>query len=226
MLNTALILAAGRGERLMPYTKYTPKPMMLIENKPLIEHQLTQLSKAGIQRVFINHAYLGYKIKHYFGQGNAFNLKIEYLPEPPGGLETGGTLAFLTQSQELQEEILLCINGDIYTDYSANTHIQLNTQLNGHLILIHTKPHLPPANFGFSKENHFLTLTPQEYIFSGIAYYRVSALKSLPTGRFSIRAWLFEQIRQKKLTGEIYHGMWHDIGSPEVLKHFNPFGAY
>ncbi|NDA64847.1 MAG: hypothetical protein EBX50_22900 [Chitinophagia bacterium] len=79
MLNTALILAAGRGERLMPYTKYTPKPMMLIENKPLIEHHLIQLSKAGIQRVLINHAYLGYKIKHYMPR-NSFLCPVEHWP--------------------------------------------------------------------------------------------------------------------------------------------------
>ncbi len=221
MIDTALIFAAGRGERLMPYTKTNPKPMLLIDNKPLIEHHLNRLSACGIKQVVINLAYLGYKIKHYFGNGQSFGLHIEYLPEPPGGLETGGTLAYLVKTHRIQDDsTILCLNGDIHTDYQPNPQIELLDSCNGHLILIPEHEEKPPANFGWSPNTHCIETHPKKYIFSGIAYYRCKALKDLPLGRYSIRDWLYEQTANKALTGEVFNGFWQDIGSPAILKKF------
>jgi MurNAc alpha-1-phosphate uridylyltransferase len=214
---SALIFAAGRGERLQPLTLDTPKPMLYIHDKPILEYHLLKLKKAGFQHVFINHAYLGYKIKHYFGDGSALELKIEYLAEPSGGLETGGTLAALMHLKKIKSEYLLTINADIFTEYCFKQDIELATSINGHLVLIPQSKDYPQASFDLD-DKQSIHCQPQKFVFSGIAYYRTKALQNLPLGRFSIRDWLFEQANNGALTGEVYHGLWQDIGDKERLQ--------
>lgn len=225
MIKTALIFAAGRGERMMPYTKNTPKPLLMVGTRPLLVHHLHQLATAGIQNVIINHAYLGYQIRQYVGNGQAFGLKIEYLPEPPGGLETGGTLAFIKKANWVDEQTLLCLNADIYTNYLPNCDLQLDDDTDGHLILIPTQAHLPPANFGYNKEDKRVLLTPKKFIFSGICYYRMKALDNLCVGRYSIRDWLFTKAMQSQLSADIYTQFWFDVGYPDVLKRLNQYSV-
>jgi MurNAc alpha-1-phosphate uridylyltransferase len=217
MLSTALIFSAGRGERLRPYTLQVPKPMLEIKSKPLLAYHLEKLSKAGFQRVIINHAYLGYVIKHYFGNGKKFNLDLEYFAEPPGGLETGGTLSTISKELNIQDDFLFCINADIFTDIEFSNQLQASSNINAHLILIPPTKLFKNPDFGLSSSN-YLRLTDKEFIYSGIGYYRVKALKSLPIGRFSIREWLFQETIKKRITGEIYQGKWNDIGTIERLE--------
>ncbi len=217
MLKTALIFAAGRGERLYPLTKETPKPMLRIGQHPVLEYHLITLKKAGFSNVIINHAYLGYQIKAYFGDGQSFGLNIEYFSEPPGGLETGGTLAALNHLGKLKEAFLLTINADIVTHYPFQNTMSLSNDVNGHLILVPQSEHYLTPNFGLSQKAK-ITLINKKYIFSGIAFYRVKALAKLPIGRFSIRDWLFQQAQEEKLSGEIFYGSWDDIGSIERFK--------
>lgn len=222
MIKTALIFAAGRGERMLPYTKNTPKPLLVVANKPLLAHHLNQLATAGIQQVIINHAYLGYQIRQYVGNGQAFGLQVEYLPEPPGGLETAGTLAFIKKANWVTDEILLCVNADIYTSYLPNSNQELADNTDGHLVLIPSQAHLPPGNFGYCENNQRVLPTPKKFIFSGICYYRLKALDDLYLGRYSIRDWLYSKASQSQLTAEIYDGSWFDVGHPDVLKRLNP----
>lgn len=217
MLKTALIFAAGRGERLYPLTKETPKPMLRLGQYPVLEYHLVALKNAGFTNVIINHAYLGYQIKAYFGDGKQFGLNIEYFSEPPGGLETGGTLAALHHLGKLKEEFLLTINADIVTHYSFQNTISLSHDVNGHLILIPQSESYSTPNFGLSQKEK-VTLMNKEYIFSGIGFYRVKALEKLAIGRYSIRDWLFQQAQEEKLSGEVFHGSWDDIGSIERFK--------
>jgi len=224
MLDTALIFSAGRGERLMPYTKDTPKPMVLVNNKPLLEYHLKCLSAIGVKNVIINLAYLGYKIKHYFGSGQQFGVNIEYFAEPPGGLETGGTLAMVVRHYNLSTKLILCLNADIYTHYIPQQNLDIHDNCNGHLILVPHASHLPPGNFGLSTTNNLILPHSTEYIFSGIAYYKTKSLLQLPIGRHSLRDWIFAQIAAKKLTGEVYSGFWQDIGTPAALKNINYCG--
>ncbi len=216
MIKSAIIFAAGRGERLMPYTKDTPKPMLKVGYQPLLELLIQKLKNGGIENIIINHAYLGYKIRQYFGNGQAFGLNIEYQPEPPGGLETGGTLAFLQATLHQQQETLLAINGDIYTDYQPNLRFEFSPNTNGHLILIPTQQDLPPGNFGLNSQNQKIIFNQKDFIFSGICFYKTAALKNLTPGRYSIRDWLFAQAQKGQLTGEVHHGIWQDIGSPDA----------
>ncbi|HBB52615.1 MAG TPA: hypothetical protein DCZ80_01770 [Legionellales bacterium] len=216
MIKTALIFAAGRGERLMPYTKDTPKPMLMVGNEPLLAFHIQNLKACGIEHIIINHAYLGYKIRQYFGNGQSFGLHIEYLPEPPGALETGGTLAFLKECLHPKHEVLLTINADIYTDYQANPNFELSPNAHAHLVLIPTQKDLPPGNFGLDPQTHQIHVHSKDLIFSGIGFYQLAALQDLPKGRYSIRNWLFTQAQAGQLTGEIYQGLWQDIGTPSA----------
>jgi MurNAc alpha-1-phosphate uridylyltransferase len=218
MLDTALIFAAGRGERLIPYTLNTPKPMLQIHNKPLLAYHLERLSQAGFKRVIINHAYLGGQIKAYFGQGQGLNLKIEYFAEPPGGLETGGTLAMIVRHFHFTMNSLLTINADIYTAYPFSPKLALEPNKDAHLILVPPPQDLDySADFGLDNLGNVIK-TPKQYIFSGIACYRLTALKQLPIGRYSIRDWLFNCVNEQRLSAEIYLGPWIDIGHPKRLK--------
>ena len=214
-IDTALIFAAGRGERLHPLTAHTPKPLLMINEMPLIAYHLKKLQQAGFKQVIINHAYLGGQIRRYVGNGSAFNLVVDYLPEPCGGLETGGTLAFLQESLNRQHEFLFTINGDIYTEKTFSNKCPIQENTNGHLILVPKSEYFSSADFGL--DNNQIITPEKKYIFSGMAYYRLSALKKLPIARFSIREWLLQQIQHSRLSGELYCGEWQDIGTPERL---------
>lgn len=214
MIKTALILAAGRGDRLRPYTKTTPKPLLMVQNKPLITYHIEKLAITGIKKIIINHAYLGSKIKNYLGNGQAFNLEIEYLPEPPGGLETGGTLAFLKEKIDLNEEILLAINADIFTTYSFQLNKNLPPNSQAHLIMVPQSSYFKKGDFSLTPEGH-ISLTKPQLIYSGIAYYRIAALEELKIGRYSIRDWFYKKIKNKLITGELFGGQWQDIGTIE-----------
>lgn len=225
MIKTALIFAAGRGERMMPYTKQIPKPLLEVKGKPLLAYHLQALANAGIQRVIINHAYLGYQIRHFIGNGQAFNLVVDYLPEPSGGLETAGTLAFINKSKLVQDKILLCINADILTDYQAKRLIKLDNNVDAHLILIPKQENLPPPNFGYCSQEKRVLPLPQNYIFSGICYYRMAALNELSIGRYSIRDWLNIKAQQHRLSADVHTGLWQDVGHPRILQALNQHQA-
>lgn len=215
MLDTALIFAAGRGQRLMPLTANLPKPMLCLQGKPLLAYHLENLAQQGFKRVIINHAYLGDKIKAYLGTGPHFGLTLEYFAEPPGGLETGGTLAAIMRCCSLTSTLLLTVNGDIITDYRFNPKLQLEDKANAHLILIPASTALDNRPDFYLNPQGIIALQPKTLIFSGIAYYRCAALHQLPLGRYSIRDWLFSQSKQQQLCGELFQGRWLDIGSPK-----------
>lgn len=223
MLTTALIFSAGRGERLNPLTLTTPKPMLMIENKPLLAYHIEKLAKAGFKRIIINHAYLGGMIKHYFKNGEFYNIKIDYFAEPPGGLETGGTLAAISKKLLQNDKFILCINADIFTEFEFKTHFSLKENINAHLILTPSSKYFKQADFGLNENK--LNLNNKKYIYSGIGYYRVQPLQQLSIGRFSIREWLIHQTQNNQVSGELYNGLWNDIGTLERLQDIRKLAA-
>jgi MurNAc alpha-1-phosphate uridylyltransferase len=216
MLKTALIFAAGRGERLNPLTLHTPKPLIKIAEQPLIFYHLQKLILARFDRVIINHAYLGYQIKQYALQQFGNQIQIDFFPEPSGGLETGGTLAALCQLGLIKNEFLFTINADVFTDFSFDIDIEIAPNYDGKLFLIPANNNYPEKNFSLTS-NQIIGCENPEYIFSGLAIYRVEALSQLRLGRYSIRQWLFDNAKKHKLQGQVYHGLWQDIGSLQRL---------
>lgn len=212
-MKTALIFAAGRGERLKPLTLYCPKAMCQVKGTPLIEYHLANLAKAGFERVIINHAWLGYQIRRYLGQGEKWNIEIIYLPEPPGGLETGGTL--YSAIKLLGNDPFITVNADIYTDYPFSS-LKLPEGSLAHLVLERNPYHNRKGDFGLA--NHQLLNHDKQYTFLGIACYHPEAFGNYQTGRYPVTPRLRQLAEQGKASGEVFDGLWMDIGTIERLR--------
>lgn len=215
-MKTAMILAAGRGERLKPVTDTLPKSLCRVKGKPLIEHHIINLAKAGYTKIVINHAWLGDQIRHYLGDGSKWQVKIHYSPEPPGGLETGGGI--VNALPLLGNHPFLVVNADIYTDFDFATLSAPRLSF-GHLIL--TGNTLHGGDFGLD-ENACLTNDNRQFTFLGIAAYEAHAFHELPYGRYSIVNSLLRKLADtRQLTGAIYNGLWIDAGSADRLQYAN-----
>lgn len=212
-MHTAMILAAGRGERLRPLTDIIPKAMCTVNNIPLIEFHVFNLAKVGFSRVVINHAHLGGMIRQHLGKGGRFGLEIEYSPEPPGGLETGGGI--VNALPLLGKDPFITVNADIYTNYPfVNLQIPPNSLI--HLVLIKKPSYVTQGDFGLSAQAT-LENKNREYTFPGIAVYRPEVFANLRVGRYSVVPLMRKTADQNQATGEIFTGQWFDIGTAERL---------
>lgn len=213
-MKTAMILAAGRGERLRPITDSIPKALCKVHGIPLIEYHVVNLARAGFTKLVINHAYLGGQIRHYLGDGKRWGIEICYAPEPPGGLETGGGI--FNALPLLGNQPFLTVNADIFTDYDFIIPT-LPTDSQVHLILVKKPGYCPHGDFGLSRTG-FLKNNDNHYTFSGIAYYQPSLFHGMQPGRYSITPRLRELVALNQATGELYTGQWFDIGDSERLR--------
>ncbi|MGJ8675446.1 MAG: N-acetylmuramate alpha-1-phosphate uridylyltransferase MurU [Pseudoalteromonas sp.] len=211
----ALILAAGRGQRMMPLTQNMPKPMLKVAEKPLIEHHINNLKAAGITDIVINLAWQGDKIKDYFNDGSQFGVNILYSQEVKGGLETAGGII---QALPLLGESFIVVNGDVYTDYDVSALMQLHLQAGeAHIVLIQNPLHNPDGDFALSH----LSPESQKYTFSGISRYQADFFKGLTQGRRPLGPILREKLSKHVISTELYIGQWDDIGTPERLNDLN-----
>ncbi|MBN9231748.1 MAG: mannose-1-phosphate guanylyltransferase [Legionella sp. 40-6] len=208
-MKTAMILAAGRGERLKPLTRYKPKALCEIGGQSLIEHHIHNLVTAGFKRIIINHAYLGDQIRRKLGSGAAWNIDIFYSAEPPGGLETGGGI--YQALPLLGAEPFLVVNADIYTDFNFTYFQNVNTET-VHLILIPKNPLLNHCG-DYGLEGNFLTNQPRHYVMAGITCYHPQIFTQSSVGRYSIVPLIRKLAYQRQVTGEVFTGKWHDIGT-------------
>lgn len=213
----AMILAAGRGERMRPLTDYTPKPLLRLAGKRLIEYHIEGLVKAGYKEIVVNHAWLGKQIADALGDGSRYGANIQYSPEGKQALETGGGI--FKALPLLGGETFLVVNGDIWTDYPF---AKLPRQIQGlaHLVLVDNPTHHPQGDFvlqhGLVHNGNGNRLT-----FSGLGIYRPQLLAGCTPGVFSIVPLLREAMVQKAITGEHYRGCWRDIGTPQRLEEFD-----
>ncbi|BED88059.1 mannose-1-phosphate guanylyltransferase [Pseudoalteromonas sp. MM1] len=211
----AMILAAGRGQRMMPLTQAMPKPMLKVADKPLIEHHINNLKAAGITNIVINLAWQGDKIKSYFKNGAEFGVSIEYSQEAEGGLETAGGII---QALPLLGEQFIVINGDVYTDYDVSALTQLHLQDGeAHIVLVENPPHNEKGDFALSH----LSAESQKYTFSGISRYHANFFKGLEPGIRPLGPILREKLAQQVISTELYIGQWDDIGTPQRLTQLN-----
>jgi MurNAc alpha-1-phosphate uridylyltransferase len=216
----AMILAAGRGQRMMPLTKDIPKPMLKVAGKPLIEHHIMHLKAAGITDIVINLAWQGDKIQSYFRNGSEFGVSIEYSQEVVGGLETAGGII---QALPLLGESFIVINGDVFTDYDVAALTQLYLAPGeAHIVLIENPPHNPNGDFTLSH----LPNDSQKYTFSGISRYQADFFKGLLPGVRALGPLLRDYLAQRKVSTELYIGQWDDIGTPARLHELNERLSY
>jgi MurNAc alpha-1-phosphate uridylyltransferase len=221
-MKTAMIFAAGRGERLRPITDTLPKALCKIQNVPLIEHHVKHLARAGFEKIIINHAYLGGAIRAYLGNGARFNIQILYSPEPPGALETGG--AIVNSRHLLGDEPFVTVNADIVTNYDFSQLQRPNGRL-AHLVLVNQPSYYAHADFGLSTQG-LLTHQPKQYTFSGIACFDPILFADLKPGRFSITPLIRQRIDRQQVSAEFYDGFWLDIGSVERLHSADTMNLY
>ncbi len=205
----AMILAAGRGERLRPLSDVTPKPLIEINHKAIIEYHLEKLALFGFSKVVINVAYLGGKIIKTLGDGSRWNLEIIYSDETlSGGLESGGGIV---NALGYLSDTFLVVNGDIMCDYEFDAHFSLGESL-AHLLLVKNPPHNKDGDFGI--KNGFLT-NEREFTFSGIGYYKKALFDGLEVSKFPLAPLLRENA--KMITAELYSGKWIDVGTIDRL---------
>lgn len=209
----AMILAAGRGERMRPLTDHRPKPLLLVAGKPLIEYHLEALAQAGFKDIVINHAWLGAQIENALGDGSQFGVHIHYSPEDGQALETGGGI--FNALPLLGDDTFLVVNGDVWTDFAYSA---LPRRLDGlaHLILVPNPPQHPSGDFvldhGMVRNEGSDKLT-----FSGIGIYKTELFTDCKPGIFPLAPLLRKAIAKNQVTGQYYSGCWRDIGTPQRL---------
>lgn len=210
----AMILAAGRGERMRPLTDHTPKPLLEAGGKALIEHHLSNLERAGFRDILINLAWLGGQIRERLGDGAKYGLKIQYSDEGASALETAGGI--IRALPLLGEEPFLVVNGDIWTDYPFGELLALGRDALARLVMIDNPPHHLRGDFaldgGLLRAQGSPLLT-----YSGIGIYRPELFAPYPPGRRGLRETLNAGIAQNRIEGVHYRGRWLDIGTPERL---------
>ena len=211
----AMILAAGRGERMRPLTDHTPKPLLKVGGKSLIVWHLERLAKAGFKEVVINHAHLGEQIEQALGDGSQWGVHIQYSPEITA-LETAGGIA--NALPLLGAEPFLVVNGDTFTevDFGVLTHA-LQANNHAHLVLVNNPPQHPNGDFAI--EAGKLKNTGEKMLtFSGVGVYHPDLFASVMRGEPAKLAPLLRQaIAENQATAEYYQGVWHDIGTPDRL---------
>lgn len=224
------LLAAGRGERMRPLTDDLPKPLLRIQNKPLLEWHLEALAKAKIQNVVINHAWLGEKIEDALGDGKQFGLHIQYSPEA-SALETAGGIHKALPIME-PEDYFLVINGDVFTPNLPIARIlesipQMrmdSSKTLAHLLMVPNPVQHPDGDFYLhnSLVSDFGSANTEKLTFSGIGVYHKDLFKDLEFGAPAKLAPLLRTaMEQNKVSGEKYIGPWHDVGTPQRLQELN-----
>jgi MurNAc alpha-1-phosphate uridylyltransferase len=212
----AMILAAGRGERLRPLTDHTPKPLLAAGGRPLIEHTLVALVKGGITDIVVNTAHLGEQIEDYLGDGGRFGARITYSPEGEA-LETGGGI--LRALPLLGDRPFLVVNGDIATDFPFARLLDQPKGL-AHLVLVPNPPHHSKGDFALAA-GLVHDAGPKRHTFSGIGVYRPELFAGCRAGRFPLAPLLRAAMPEGKVSGELYEGFWMDIGTVERLEAFD-----
>lgn len=210
----AMILAAGRGERMRPLTDRMPKPLLDAGGGSLIEHHLFNLKRAGIREVVINLAWLGERIREYLGDGSRYGLRIRYSDEGAAALETAGGI--IQALPLLGDETFLIVNGDIWTDYPF-AELTLGAGALAHLVMIDNPPHHPKGDFAL--ERGLLRLQGETMLtYSGIGLYSPELFAPYPPGKRGLREVLNAAIAQERIEGMHYRGQWFDIGTPQRLE--------
>ncbi|WP_037588688.1 N-acetylmuramate alpha-1-phosphate uridylyltransferase MurU [Stenoxybacter acetivorans] len=218
----AMILAAGRGERMRPLTDTCPKPLLTAGFDTLIGHHLRRLRQAGFTDIVINHAWLGKQIEEALGSGAAYGVNIAYSAEGETGLETAGGIAAALPL--LGSEPFLAVNGDVFTDIDFQAAFVLADTLNAHhlahLWLVDNPPHHIAGDFVLL-DNGCLKAAKEgaeKYTFSGVGVYHPMLFSSLEIGKSAKLAPLLrDAMNNDGVSGQKHTGVWLDVGTPQRL---------
>ncbi len=210
----AMILAAGLGKRMRPLTDKTPKPLLPLAGKPMIEYHIEALVAAGITEIVINHAYLGEQIEACLGDGSRLGARIIYSPEGQP-MNTGGGI--VNALPLLGEQAFVLLNGDVWSDYPLHQLVDRPVD-HAHLVMVANPGHNEAGDF-YLGEDGLLNCHARGrgLTFSGISLLSPALFAGCPPGDFPLREPLIAMMAQGAVSGEFYSGGWVDVGTPERL---------
>jgi len=209
----AMLLAAGRGERMRPLTDAVPKPLVRVGGRPLIAWHLAALARAGIREVVINLSWLGAQVRATLGDGHDYGVLITYSDEGPVPLETGGGI--FSAVPLLGPGPFLVVNADIWTDIDFAA-LALEENAHARLLLIPNPPHHPRGDFGLEGDL-VVSRETDRYTYSGVGVYRPEFFRGCSAGRFPLLPLLTRAIAAGLVRGQVHRGEWCDVGTLERL---------
>ncbi|AOJ81913.1 MULTISPECIES: N-acetylmuramate alpha-1-phosphate uridylyltransferase MurU [Burkholderia] len=224
-LDTAMIFAAGRGERMRPLTDTTPKPLLAAGGKPLIVWQIERLAAAGIRTIVVNHAWLGAQIEAALGDGSRWGVRLRYSAEREA-LETAGGIA---QALPLIEDgagpkVFVGVAGDVYANFDHATlrtraaALAAATEPGMHLVMVPNPPFHQAGDFALDGDGLLSLDGAPRVTFGSIALYDTRMFRALPAGtRRALTPYYRETIAARRATGELYTGLWENVGTPAQL---------
>ena len=213
----AMILAAGKGERMRPLTLTTPKPLLPAGGKPLIAHHLERLKAAGFTDIVINHAWLGAQIEETLGNGSQFGLNIIYSAEGEPLETAGGIQRALPLLTESGDDWFLVINGDIWCDADLSALAPPQTA-DALLVLTDNPSHNPDGDFVLTPDGDVVPEGTNALTFSGISLLHRRLFDNLPAGPAKLAPILRDAMTQHRVKGIHHSGQWMDIGTPQRLR--------
>jgi len=209
----AMILAAGRGERMRPLTDHIPKPLLPVAGKPLIEYHIERLASSGIHALVINHSHLGSLLESHLGDGSRWGISISYSFEKEA-LETGGGI--LNALPLLGDKPFIVVNGDIWCDIDFR-RLSLPPEQFAHLVLVDNPPHHLMGDFTLNS-GRVMPGNGDRFTFSGIGIYHPLLFADCKPGAFALPPLLRKAMLDRRVTGEHYAGNWIDVGTPKRLQ--------
>ena len=212
-ITSAMILAAGRGERLRPLTDSTPKPLIEVAGKKLIEYHIENLARAGITDIVINTAWLSEQIHTALGDGSHYGVNIHYSDEGEA-LETAGGII---RALPLLGASFIVVNGDIWCDFDFSVWTTKAPGSQAHLLLVENPDHNTAGDFGIVQGKLANTGSPV-YTYSGMGIYSADFFKHLPDGKAPLAPILRAKIPQGLISAELHTGLWTDVGTLERLQ--------
>ena len=213
---TAMILAAGRGERMRPLTDITPKPLLRVHGQTLIERNVVRLAGAGVRRIVINLSWLGGQISNYLGDGARYGTAIVYSDESSGALETAGGI--FRALPLLSPGPFIVVNGDVYSDFPYET-LALDADRDAHLVMVRNPSYLK-GDFGIERGEAHATAA-ELHTFSGIGVYRPAFFAGCVDGKFPLKPLMLRAMAAGRCSAELFEGMWAEVGTPERLAQLN-----
>jgi len=226
----ALILAAGRGERMRPLTDHTPKPLLQVRGKPLIEWHIEALARGGVRDIVINTAWLEQQFPEQLGDGSRYGVRLHYSHEQRdhgGALETAGGIAnALPKLCADGDDCFWVVSGDVFLrgfefDATKARDFSQGSDL-AHLWMVANAPHHPRGDFAITPEGRARLSGEPRYTWASVGLYRAAMFEHVVRSeRMALRPCLEAAIEQDALGAELYKGFWVDVGTVERLQAIN-----
>ncbi|MGN6234125.1 MAG: N-acetylmuramate alpha-1-phosphate uridylyltransferase MurU [Trinickia sp.] len=225
-LTTAMIFAAGRGERMRPLTDTRPKPLLEVAGKPLIVWQIERLARAGFTKVVINHAWLGEQIEQALGDGSRYGVRLAYSAEREA-LETAGGIAHALPLLETDGApcVFAAISGDVFCEFDyarlrePAVRVAAAAQPSMHLVMVPNPPFHPRGDFALDAKGQLSLDGAARYTFGNIGVYDTRMFHALTPGeRRPLTPYYREAIAAGLASGELYEGRWENVGTPDQLR--------